>query len=332
MTEAAPTAGDARPVVRIVVAVAVLPLVVAAAGAALVWSRRDALPAEVAIHWGVDGAADGFASPGVVVAMVAGFGVVFAAAGLWLSLAGPADPLLVRVLAVTTTGVTGFVTVLATWLVTDQRGLADAAEAEAGASRFLGSFAAGVLLAAVAAWTVPRWSAERGEPAPGDVPRLGVAPGERVAWTRSVATGSGPAAVLVAGVGVTVAAGVLSRQWWMLGVGAALGVVAAVMFSITVTVDRHGLTLRSRLGRPRMHIPLGEVERATVVDVRPLRHFGGYGYRIAAFGPLRGASGYVLRGGSGLLVERRGGRRTVVVVDDAATAAGLLNTLAERAR
>ncbi|MFL1430121.1 MULTISPECIES: hypothetical protein [unclassified Nocardiopsis] len=45
-----------------------------------------------------------------------------------------------------------------------------------------------------------------------------------------------------------------------------------------------------------------------------------------------GRVGLVLRRGEALMVERSGGRSFVVTVDDAATAAALLNTMAERAR
>lgn len=330
MTESTTDRPGARPVARVILAVAVLPLAIAVVGAAFVWSRRDELPAPVAVHWGAGGSPDDFMSVGAVVALMITFGVVFGGIGLGLSLAARAEPVLTRVLAGTAAGTTAFVTMLMAALVADQRGLADAAQAEAPPVTIVAALAFGAVVAAVAVWIVPPGRRAAGGTLPDDAPRVAVDPDERVVWTRSVATGSVPAAVLIAGVGVTVVTGVLTRQWWVLGLAAALAAVAALMFSITVTVDRRGMTIRGRFGWPRVHTPLDELARASVVDVHPIRHFGGYGYRISAFGPLRGAGGFVLRGGEALLVERDDGRRTVVVVDDAATAAGLLNGLLER--
>ena len=94
----------------------------------------------------------------------------------------------------------------------------------------------------------------------------------------------------------------------------------------TVTVDQRGLVARALLPRPRVVVPLGEVEHAEVVHVSPVREFGGWGLRMG----LDGRVGVVLRGGEALEVARTGGRRVVVTVDDAATGAALLNTLAAR--
>lgn len=320
-------------IVRVVVAAAVLPAAVAAIGAGLVWSWRDELPSPVAIHWGLDGAADDFADVGFVVAVIAGFGGAFALGGLILVLAARGDSLLSRMTAGVTAGTTAFVTALAAWLTANQRGLADAGGADVSPAVVLAALGIGAAAAAAAVFLVPRSGERDPRLAEPDVPAVPVRTGEHVAWTRSVATGSLPAALLVAGVGVTAVVGVVTRQWWTLGLSFVLAVLVGAMFSITVTVDRRGLTVRGRFGWPRWQVPLDEIERATIDQVRPIRHFGGYGYRIAAFGPLRGASGFVLRGGDALVVERVGGRRNVTVVDDAVTAAGLLNSLvAERRR
>jgi hypothetical protein len=107
-----------------------------------------------------------------------------------------------------------------------------------------------------------------------------------------------------------------------------VAVLFAAMLAFTVRVDATGLTVRSILGRPGTHIPADEVERASVTEVRALRQFGGWGWRVGRGGRV----GVVLRSGEGLLVERSGGRSFVVTVGDAATGAALLNTLADRAR
>lgn len=324
------TTGPSRGVVaRAVLAAAGLPLVAGAVGVVMVRGWRDDLPARVATHWGVDGTADGFSRASAVPWMVGGFAAAFALIGLALVLAVRADATVTRVVAATTAGTTAFVTALVVGLTEPQRGLADAADAPLRGTAVLAAAAAGVVVAALAALLVPRWHVRGGE-LPADAPRLAVGAEERVVWTRSVASGSLPAVVLVAGVGVTAVVAVVGRQWWVLALSAVMALLAVAMFSITVTVDQRGLTVRGRFGRPRMHTSLDRIERAGTVTVRPVRDFGGYGYRVSAMGPLRGTRGYVLRGGEALLVERTDGVRTVVTVDDAGTAAGLLNGLLER--
>src|SRR5690606_6513062 len=326
------TTTRSRLVPRTVVAAGVLPATIAVAGAVLIRGWRDELPASVATHWGLNGTPDDFAGPVAVALFVGGFGVVAAAVGAVLAVLAHRDGLLGRSVAAVTAGTTAFVTVLTTSLVADQRGLADAGEAGIGPVPIVGSLAAAVIVAAVAGWMVPPGSERPASGLPADAPRLQVESDERVVWTRSVATGSYGVVVLVAGVGVTVVSSLLARQWWLLGLAAALAVLAVLMYSVTVTVDRHGLTVRGRFGWPRLRTPIEQVDHAAVAEVHPIRHFGGYGYRVAAFGPLRGASGFILRGGPGLVLDRADGGRTVVVVEDAETAAGLLNTLADRAR
>lgn len=330
------TGGPGRGVlVRALLAGAGLPVAIGAIGAALVLSWRDELPARVAGHWGVDGTADGFSSVSTVAWLVGGFAAAFAVIGLALVLAVRADATVTRIVAATTAGTTGFVAALVVLLTERQRGLADAAAVELPGTTILLALAAGVAVALLAMLLVPRWTPGArplGPLPPGatEAPHLDVGAGERVVWTRSVATGAGPVVVLVAGIGVTAAVGVVGRQWWVLGISLALTILAAAVFSITVTVDERGLTIRGRFGRPRTHVSLDRIARASVVTVRPARDFGGWGYRIAAVGPLAGARGYVLRGGEALLVERTDGVRAIVTVDDAGTAAALLNALLER--
>ncbi len=320
---------------RAVFAGAGLPIAIGAVGVALVLSWRDELPARVASHWGIDGTADGFSSVPAVAWLIGGFAAGFAVLWLALVLAVRADATVTRVVAATTAGTTAFVTALAVLLTERQRGLGDATGVELPGAVLAGALAAGVVVAVLAVVLVPRWSPGArplGPLPPGATaaPHLDVGAGERVVWTRSAATGGVPAVVLVAGVGVTAAIGVVGRQWWVLGLGVVLALLAAAMFSITVTVDERGLRVRGRFGRPRLHTSLDRIARASTVTVRPIRDFGGWGYRVSAVGPLRGARGYVLRGGEALLVERTDGARTVVTVDDAATAAALLNALLER--
>lgn len=314
---------------RALLAATGLPLVAGAVGVVLVRGWSDELPARVATHWGPDGMPDGFSRASTVPWMAAGFAAAFALIGLALVLAVRADGTVTRVVAATTAGTTAFVTALVVGLTEPQRGLVDAADAPLSGGAMLAAVAVGVAVAVLAVLLVPRWHARSGD-RPADAPRLAVGAEERVVWTRSVAHGSIPALVLVAGVGVTAVIAVVGRQWWVLALSLVLALLAATMFSITVTVDDRGLSVRGRFGWPRIHTSLDRIERAGTVTVRPVRDFGGFGYRISAIGPLRGTRGFVLRGGEALLVERTDGARTLVTVDDAGTAAALLNGLLER--
>jgi hypothetical protein len=120
----------------------------------------------------------------------------------------------------------------------------------------------------------------------------------------------------------------LSQFWGLLIVVVLLVALIAAVSSVVVRVDSSGVTIRASLGWPRTRVPLDEIVRADVTEVRPLRDFGGWGWRVGR----KGRVGVVLRRGEALLIERTGGRSVAVTVDDAAAAAGLVNVLADRAR
>jgi hypothetical protein len=185
-----------------------------------------------------------------------------------------------------------------------------------------------VVLGAAAWLLVPGDAPHRARAAvPADAPRLPLGEAQRAVWLGRAAGGAG---IAIGAVGLLVAAAsaLATRTWGALVVPVVLALVLAAMFAFTVRVDAAGLTVRSALGWPRSHVPADEIEQASVVQVRPFGDFGGWGWRIGRGGRV----GVVLRAGEGLLVERSGGRSLVVTVDDAATAAALLNTMAERAR
>jgi hypothetical protein len=127
---------------------------------------------------------------------------------------------------------------------------------------------------------------------------------------------------------VLVAVAVATRTWAVLAVPAVILIMLVGLSAYAVRVDREGLTVRSVFGWPRYRVPLDEVVRADVTEVSPLREFGGWGWRVGRGGQV----GVVLRKGQALAVTRTGGRCFVLTVDDAATAAGVLNALADRHR
>ncbi|PZR55204.1 DUF1648 domain-containing protein [Xylanimonas oleitrophica] len=295
---------------------------------ALVLSWRADLPDPVASHWGPDGQPDGFASlggfVGTIVASTAGPCVLFAAIGWFRGQAAATR----RIVAGATvwSGAFGAATLLMS--LAPQRGLGDAAQAPGVGTALAVSLLAPLVPAAVAAFLVPADPPQAADgQVPADASRLPVADGERVVWLRRIAGGPGVgigAATTIGMVGVTVAL----QMWTLLLMPLLLGVLFAAMFAFVVRVDATGLTVRSRLGWPRTHVPAAEIERASVIEVEPMRDFGGWGWRVGRGGRV----GVVLRRGEALLVERSGGRSVAVTVDDAAAGAALLNTLAERSR
>ncbi|MCZ2840028.1 DUF1648 domain-containing protein [Modestobacter sp. VKM Ac-2985] len=312
------------------VAAVALPLAVWAAGAALVAAWRPELPTPVAVHWGPGGDADGFADPLRTVLLT---GVVPVLGSLVTGLVLRARRFAAqerRLVAGSATGISVFCVGLAVGSIAGQRGLADPAAAPsptlaalvAGLLAVLGGVAAARLLPAP-----PRGAARASSAPPETAPRLPVAEGERAVWSRRATMGSPALAAL--GVGGLVLGGLvlvgtapaplLLAPAVMLGVGLLFG-------SVRVWVDERGLTVRSPLGRPSWQVPLTDVAEATVVDVRPMREFGGWGYRVGR----DGRRGVVLRGGPALEVVQGDGRRFVVTVPGAGQGAALLNTLATR--
>lgn len=306
--------------------VAPLALTVLAVVVALTWA--DDLPDPVATHWGPGGTPDDFSSLTGALTLLVLTSVLLSLSCWLLALRLGAEATTRRIAAGTSVGVTALLAVVVVGSLAQQRGLADARDAGPVTGVLVGAFAAGIALGVVAALLVP------GDPdvtatdaPPADAARLPLAPGERAAWTATVWS---PAAVGVAlpVVALQVVLSILLDTWVLIAVAAVIAALLATMLVLRVTVSAAGLVARSPLGWPRVHVPLDQVVAAHAETVSPLRDFGGWGYRVA----LDGRAGFVLRAGDAIVVERTGGRTTVVTVDDAATAAALLNTLAERAR
>ncbi len=86
--------------------------------------------------------------------------------------------------------------------------------------------------------------------------------------------------------------------------------------------------MRSIAGVPCFTVALSEVAESSVVEVHPMKDFGGWGLR----GNFKGQFGVIQRAGEALEVRRGDGSKFVVTVDEADVAAALLNTLADRVR
>ncbi|MEV7329666.1 DUF1648 domain-containing protein [Micromonospora sp. NPDC093244] len=303
-------------------------LVILAVAAAVALSWRGDLPDPVATHWGTQGRPDGFmsldaslwATLGTGALLVLGFGAVTT---LWGQAAASR-----RIGAATAVWVALFLALVQLGALHGQLGLADAREAGglggALTLAIVGSLVPAVLVGVLLPGDPPQ---PADAPVAPEGPRVPLAPNERAVWIGQ--TGAGPGLTMGAvSIVVLVTLAVISGVWALLIVAALLVAVFAAMFAFTVRVDETGLLIRSSAGWPRTRVPLDEVLRASVVQVHPLREFGGWGWRVGRGGRV----GIVLRSGDGLLVERTGGRSVVVTVADAGTAAALLNTLADRQR
>ena len=320
-----------RPAWRILLGGGLLPALVVLASVALVRSWRDELPDPVANHWGATGRADGFASLSGVLGFVLGFGLLWIVAGLVVALIAQVS-MLAKLMAGAGAGTGSFVAALSALTIAGQRGLTDAAESELATWTVPAAIGLGLVVGVVAAGLVPRWSLDRTAEHGGDPGRpFDLAPTEQVFWARTVTSGKVVFAVLAIAIPGVAASILLWRQWSLIAIALVLLALVAFLASVRVTVDHHGFAVRSVLRWPRMRVSLDQVESATVVPVRALREFGGYGFRVGFAGQAKGAVGFVLRSGDALLIHRHDGARFVVVVDDAHTAAGLLNALVERA-
>lgn len=298
------------------------------AAALLVNSWRAQLPPAVAVHWGVGGAPNGYASLGTAIGvmLVSGGVLVLGFAAITLGLGQSA--LTRRIGAAVTIWSALFLSLVTVGSLYGQRGLADARDAPGISGVLLVAIGGSVVAAIVVAVLVPGDPVQPTvEPVDRAAPRVALEAGMRTVWSG----GAESPAALVAGIGAAALMLVLAvlTQFWVLVIMAVLifGLIAS-MSIVVVRIDGIGVLIRSPLGWPRTQIPLTEVVRADVIDVRPLRDFGGWGWRVGR----RGRVGIALRGGESLLVERTGDRSTVVTVDHALIAAGTLNALADQAR
>lgn len=306
----------------------VLPLLVVAGAVAVAVAWAPRLPDPVAVHWTAGDAPDGFGSLKDLLAPALVF-VPVLSAGLWaLAFWAGRDTSTRRLAAGFATGLAVLMSVVTLGSLRLQLDLADAADAPGVEPVVAWGFGVAIAVGTVVALLVPRTPhVPTTAPVAPDAPRTPLAPGERAAWSRTVTS---PVGAWVGGgvIALQVVLAVALRTYAMLGVALLLALLLASMLVVRVTVDARGLVARSPLGRPSLRVPLDEVVAARVATIDPFGEFGGWGYRVGT----DGRTGWVLRKGEGLEVERTGGRVNVVTVDDAAGAAALLNTLADRAR
>ncbi|KJY43597.1 hypothetical protein VR41_02500 [Streptomyces sp. NRRL B-1568] len=292
---------------------------------AVFMARRDQLPDPLATHFSGAGHADGFTTAGAFLyqglALMAVPGVLLAA----LAYALDARP--GRAATAVGYGVAGFLGSMLTSVVLDNAHAGSAERAHLALWEPAAALAVGAAAGAVGWLLAGRGLPPRDEapvPLGPAAPSLTLGKGESAAWTRSVA--SRP--LRIAGLALLAAGGALvPLAGWGAGVSLfAGGPLVLLLSGARVTVDRHGLTANvPGLPRPRLRIPLARIETATSRHIDPLRDLGGWGYRA-----VPGRSGLAFRSGEALVARLTTGSEFVITVDDAATAAALLNALADR--
>lgn len=310
----------------LIVVGAVIPAVLTAAAVALAAIWLPEVPDPVATHWSPNGA-DGFGPPAthLWLAVLIGFGLPLLMVAVTLVTARSQWGVTARFLGAVALGLSGLGAVTSAGSLHLQRGLADATEATNAAPVLIGAFCALLVLSA-AGWmlqpdvrTPPQASLQSAHVA-------SIAAGERVVWMGAATMGRTAVVIIgLAGVALIGATAVMLMQavehvWIPLLVLAVVALSLAATASFRVRVAADGLTVRSRLGFPRLHVPLDEITAVRAIECNPFVEFGGIGWRVG----VDGRTGIVLRTGPALEVGRRDKGAVLVTVDGAEIAAAVL--------
>lgn len=320
-----------RAVPGFVTASLVLPTVITIVALVIQIVALPAVPDTIAIHWGINGAPDGFAPAWTTLVLTAVFGLglpgLLAATTLPGLLRGERGPSY-RLMGAVATALSAGITTLATWMMVAQIGLDDPTDARLSPLSLL-AIAGVAAVAGVIGWLIqPNQQTVRSASAP--VAPHPLSPGQRAVWSAETTVpviGRIGIAVLVVGVwGAAIYMWLFgdpaASGWLLAAVGVLLLAAAATSLAFRVRVDKHGLSAVSVFGFPRFTVPLDEIASVSTVQVEPVGQFGGYGLRLAP-----GRFGVILHRGAAIEVERRSRRRFVITVDDAATGAALLQGL-----
>lgn len=302
------------------------PLVLSVVVLVLVLSWLPELPAPAVTHWGPSGA-DGFGPPVTFVWMAVLLGFVLPAAITVTTLLAVRDHWGggARLLAAMALGISGLSAVVTLGAVSVQRGVTDASHVGDVGWHMLAGFGAFLALIGIG-WLVQPHI----RPAPAaplqPVHVDAIARGERVVWLATASLSRlavlliSLLIVLIVGITAVMAIRFSDRMWVPVLTLVIVGAAFATSASFRVRVGPDGLSVRSQVGFPRVHVPLDEVVSVRAVECNPFGEFGGFGWRLG----LDGRTGIVLRRGPAIEVERRDKRPLVVTVDGAAVGAAVL--------
>lgn len=304
----------------------VVPILIAAAGAAFLFAWLPDLPERIVTHWG-SGGPDGFAGPMLLIWMQLGLGVtlpLLMTIPVLLMMRSAWGPVC-RLLAATSLGTAALIAVSSVGSAAMQR---ESVDVGFGIGTVISMAVAGMVLLGVIGWFMQPRVTTSTPSEPDATRRLPLAAGERAAWFGTAAMARPGVIALVISVLLLIA----TTAWTMEldpGAGWLLAVVTLLVIALILTTlvfrvraNASGLRVRSIAGWPRWDIPASDIAEVKVVQVNPMAEFGGWGLRIA----VDGRRGIVLRTGEALQVTRTTGRVFVVTIDDARTAASVLIT------
>ncbi len=312
----------------------VIPIAIGVIGLLLIALALPQLPDLIAVHWGVSGQPDGFGSVWTVIWIIPV--VVFGYAAFCLPLARNREPgvtTIQRLVLATAPFLSTLITVIVTGSVLIQRGLDDARDAPSVVPLLGLGLVAGLAVGALSLLILPP-ATDEPDHAAEDRPMLDLAPTERAVWLQRIAPPRWLATLLLVMAVVVIGGGGLALWFfaplWAFVVFVFVMLVLALTASVSlfwrVRVDASGFLAVAGPGWPRYEVPLSEVASGAVVNVNPMRDFGGWGIRWGGKGRL----GIILRAGSAIEVRRKDGRNLVVTVSQAEQGAALLNSLAQR--
>jgi len=310
----------------------VVPLVLSAVVLGLVLAWLPELPSPAATHWGPSGV-DGFGPPATFIWLSVLLGFVLPAVLTIVTVVGVRDHWGggARLLVGMALGISGLSAVINLGAVGAQRGIADARHADDLGGLMLLGLGGFVVLIGIGWLLQPHI-----RPAPAaplkPVHVAGITNGERVVWlataslSRSAMILIAVVVVIVVGVTAFMALRFTDRMWVPALTLVLIGGAFASSASFRVRVGPDGLSVRSQIGVPRVHVPLDEIVSVRAVECNPFGEFGGFGWRLG----LDGRTGIVLRRGPAIEVERRDKRPLVVTVDGAAVGAAVLQAYLDR--
>ncbi|MEV8250671.1 DUF1648 domain-containing protein [Microbacterium sp. NPDC076768] len=332
----------------------VIPLALLLASALVVIIWLPELPDPVATHWSDDGV-DGFGPSWTYLVILGGIAAMVLAFALlaWfahrLPQNGRAAPAAdagnsqwstsAKLLGAVNLGLAAMMSLVCLASAGSQRGLADAADAPDIGLAVLVGFAlliAGTVLGWILQPRTPLPESHR-TVAPAAPHTTSTSTSGRMVWTGTATIARSGRYVLGGCVLVLVALTIIILMTDDGGLAAVVimcascaivigSLVAASTFRVRISPA--GLTVRSRVGWPKVEIPADDVESVRVIEVDPFGEFGGWGLRYG----LDGRYAVVLRRGEALEVTRTAGRRFVVTVDDAETAAATLALAIQKSR
>ncbi|NNF63210.1 MAG: hypothetical protein HKN07_03050 [Acidimicrobiia bacterium] len=303
-----------------------LGLVLPAAAAALTYvpylMYRNDLPDRFATHFGSSGP-DGSMTPGqfltlTTVLLLVGIGGM---ASVAVS-RGPLHPMTAWLGGVLGGFFAGLFGGIFAFTILMQHDLDDWRQASGPGWLILGSLTAAVVFAGAAGWLTSRLPIQQPDiPDTAATPTMLLAEHEHAVWSARLHNRW----LLVIGVCITIAGVVFALyiQWWTLLPMATSGLAVLTFASLRVRADGDGLHVSyGILPWPRTHIPVNQIETASVIDIRPME-WGGWGYRGSL--KLMNQAAVVHRAGPGLRLDLKDGKVFAVTVDNPETPAALLN-------